>query len=204
MSVVVPNGRDLIHVPVTPVHRISVDEYHRMIQAGVFTENDNVELLEGWIVNKMGHNPPHDSTIDLAVGEIDAFLPADWFLRVQSAITTDDSEPEPDVAVVRGPRGRYLKSHPRPLDIGLLIEVSDTTLQGYRDDKEPLYARVRIPVYWIINLPESQVEVYTEPSGPCPDPGYRHKRIYGLQDAIPVMLESTEVGVVAVKNLFPQ
>jgi Uma2 family endonuclease len=204
MSVVVQNGRDLLRVPAMPVHRISVDEYHRMLRAGVFTEDDRVELLEGWIVNKMGHNPPHDSTIDLTVGELEPILPAEWFLRVQSAITTNDSEPEPDIAVVRGPRGRYVQSHPRPRNIGLLIEVSDTTLQGDREDKGPLYARVKVPVYWIINLPEAQVEVYTEPSGPCAKPAYRQERIYGLRASIPVVLGGKEVGRVVIKNLFPE
>src|SRR5713101_9262196 len=101
MSVGIQQAGDFGRFPLAPVHRFSVDEYHRMIEAGVLTENQRVELLEGWIVSKMPHNPLHDSTIDLVVGEAETFLPKDWFIRVQSAITTDDSEPEPDVALVR-------------------------------------------------------------------------------------------------------
>jgi Uma2 family endonuclease len=192
-----------MNIPLTPLRRISVDEYHRMIEAGVFTENDRIELLEGWLVNKMGHNPPHDSTIDLIVGALEAILPAEWFLRVQSAITTDDSEPEPDIAAVRGPRGRYRTSHPRPRDIGLLVEVSDTTLQSDREDKGPAYARASVPVYWIIDLGASQVEVYAEPSGRRAKAGYGQKKTYGLDDTIPVVLDGKEIGSVVVKHLFP-
>ncbi len=202
MPAAVPNGQELCQPPLAAVHRFSVDEYHRMIQAGVLTENHRVELLEGWIVSKTGHHPPHDSMIDLIVGALGGFLPLDWFMRVQSAITTDDSEPEPDVAVVRGPRGRYLQQHPRPADIGLLIEVADTTLLHDRGDKAPLYARAWIGTYWIINVIEKQVEVFTDPSGPDAMPEYRQRRIHGPDDAVPVIFDGKEVGRILVKTLF--
>src|SRR5438128_3370052 len=98
--------------PPFPVRRFTVDEYHRMIQAGVLTENDRVELLEGWIVPKMPHNPPHDGTISLVLRRLCTSLPDDWIVRAQSAITLPDSETEPDLAVVRGPESRYLSRHP--------------------------------------------------------------------------------------------
>jgi hypothetical protein len=102
------------------------------------------------------------------------------------------------------PTGKVCAKHPRPRNIGLLIEMSDTTLQGDREDKGPLYARIKVPVYWIINLPEAQVEVYAGPSGPCAKPAYRQQKIYGLHASIPVVLEGKEVGKVVVKNLFPE
>src|SRR5436305_4096318 len=86
-------------LPPAPVRRFTVDEYHRMIQTGILEEDDSVELLEGWIVLKMPRNPPHDVAIDLAREAIETRLPAGWRVRVQSAITTSDSEPEPDLAV---------------------------------------------------------------------------------------------------------
>src|SRR2546423_11609672 len=114
--------------PPFPVHRFTVDEYHRIIQAGVLTEDNPVELLEGWIVPKMPHNPPHDATIELVEESLQSKLPAGWRIRVQLAITTDDSEPEPDLAVVRGAARSRLTSHPGPQDIALLVEVSDSSL----------------------------------------------------------------------------
>jgi Uma2 family endonuclease len=204
MSIGIHQTHDFGRFPSAPVHRFTVDEYHRMIQAGVLTENQRVELLEGWIVAKMPHNPPHDSTIDLVVGQLEKIMPQDWFIRIQSAITTEDSEPEPDIAVVRGPRGRYLESHPRAPDIGLLIEVSDASLDHDRNDKAPLYARARIGAYWIVNLVESRIEVYREPSGPDSSPCYHDLRFYGRGDSIPIVLEDKEIGRIEVMKVIPE
>src|SRR4051812_40189587 len=93
--------------PAGPLRRFTVDEYHRMIRTGILTEDDPVELLEGWIVLKMPHNPPHDATVDQSREVLQAALPAGWRVRVQSAITLSDSEPEPDLVVVPGPAARY-------------------------------------------------------------------------------------------------
>src|SRR5688572_3142360 len=102
--------------PPPPYQRpFTVDEYHRLIETGVLKEDDPVELLEGWIVFKMPRNPPHDTTIDTVQEALRQKLqPPAWRVRVQSAITTSDSEPEPDVVVAAGPPSRYLKRHAGP------------------------------------------------------------------------------------------
>src|SRR5262249_47133779 len=107
MSVIGPPA-SLFPMSPYPVWRFSVRGYHGMIQAGILTEDDQVELLEGWIVPKMPHKPPHDGTIQLANKRIGRRLPPGWDIRVQSAVTTSDSEPEPDLAVVRGDESTYL------------------------------------------------------------------------------------------------
>jgi len=173
-----------------------------MIEAGVLTENDRVELLEGTIVPKMPHNPPHDTAVDLAQTTIAALLPAGWRVRVQSAITLADSEPEPDVAVVRGPARRYARSHPRPRDIALIIEVADTTLSEDRTVKGHLYARARIPVYWIVNLQDSHIEVYTQPKA-GKSPAYRQRRNFGRKELVSVFIEGRLVGTIPVRELLP-
>ena len=90
-------------VPPVPVRRFTVDEYHQMIRAGILGEDDNVELLEGWIVPKMPRNPAHDALIAWVHNRVLApRLREGWYCRGQSAITTPDSEPEPDLAVIRG------------------------------------------------------------------------------------------------------
>src|SRR5207237_675891 len=96
------------------LRRFSVGEYHRMIQAGVLTDEDKVELLDGYVVLKMPRNPPHDGTIDLLKDALPALLPAGWLMRVQQAITLSESEPEPDLALARGNKRSYLARHPGP------------------------------------------------------------------------------------------
>src|SRR4051812_19837687 len=86
------------------LYRFTVDEYHLMIESGILDETDRVELLEGYVVLKMPRNPPHDGTIDLIQGVLPSVLPGGWFARAQQAITLDNSEPEPDFAIVRGTR----------------------------------------------------------------------------------------------------
>src|SRR4051794_28395359 len=102
MSIVSPAANFTLQPPSLPVRLFTVEEYHRMIDAGILGEDDPVELLEGLIVPKMPRNPPHDCGIELAEQSLRSRLPVAWRVRVQSAITTADSEPEPDLAVARG------------------------------------------------------------------------------------------------------
>ena len=180
MSVASPSFAKLFAVPPWPVRKFTVDEYHQMIQAGILTENDSVELIEGWIVPKMPHNPPHDSTIDQARELLQAALPPGWRIRIQSAITTAESEPEPDIVVAPGPASRYAACHPEPHEIALVAEVADSSLSFDRGDKRLLYARAGIVCYWLINLVHRQVEVYTDPTGPATNPTYRQRTDFGL------------------------
>ena len=186
-----------------PIRRFTVAEYHRMIDAGILTEDDNVELLKGWIVPKMARNPPHDGTIDVLEGAIAPQLLANWFLRVQSAITTDDSEPEPDLAAVRGHRRTFMQRHPGPADIGMLIEVADPTLAQDRQVKGPLYALARVPGYWIVNLGDRCIEVYTDPDGTPASPRYNTRKDYRPGDTIPLILDAQLVASFAVNDLLP-
>lgn len=203
MSVIIPSPTSGLLPPPYPLYRFSVDDYHRMIEVGILTEDDPVELLEGWVVLKMPRNPPHDGTIQIATEALRQRLPPGWQLRVQSALTTDDSEPEPDFAVVRGDARTYLRRHPGPQDTALVIEVADTTLTRDRQDKARIYARASLARYWIINLNAPQVEVYTDPSGPDPNPGYRQRQDYDLQVAVPLVIDGQERGPVPVRDLLP-
>ncbi len=189
--------------PPDVIWRLSVDQYHAMIHMGILTDDDPVELLEGWLVAKMPKNPPHRAVTRLIRQVLERLVPAEWYVDSQEPITTDDSEPEPDVVVVRGETRHYLDRHPGPQDVGLVIEVADTTLQRDRGFKKRLYARAGIPVYWIVNLSDNQCEVYTEPSGPEPQPDYRQRQDYSSSDVMPVVLAGVEVGRIAVRELLP-
>jgi len=188
--------------PRFPVRRFSVDEYHRMIQLGILGEEDNLELLNGWLVPKMSRNPPHDVVLVLADGQLRLLLPPDWHIRCQSAITTADSEPEPDLAVVRGQAPRYSKFHPRAEDIALLVEVAESSLDKDRNEKGPIYAAAGIVCYWILNLVDEQVEVYTNPTGPSDEPLYRTRTEHKLGDSVSLMVDGTELGKIEVSPLL--
>jgi len=181
----------------------SVSEYHRLIELGILTEEDDAELLNGWIVRKMSRNPPHDTALALVSEALRAVLPADWFCRGQSAVTTSRSEPEPDVTVVRGPIRRYAHHHPRPDDIALAVEVADSSVTLDRTVKGPIYVRDGIPVYWIVNVPDQQVEVYTDPTGPADEPAYRQQRHYRQSESVPVIVDGREVGTIPVSDVLP-
>jgi Uma2 family endonuclease len=121
----------------------------------------------------------------------------------QEPVTTVDSEPEPDVAVIRGLREKYVDRHPGPEDIGLLVEVADTSLERDRGWKKRIYAAAEIPVYWIVNLVERHVEVFTGPSGPGDRPDFGACEIFLPGDRISVVLDGNEVGRIAVDDLLP-
>jgi Uma2 family endonuclease len=111
-----------------------------MIQAGILTEDDPVELLEGWLVTKMPKKATHTLTTQLTQEILAQIVPNGWFVNAQEPITLKDSEPEPDVAVVRGKRRNYQNRHPGPTDVALVIEVADATLQRDQIIKKRLYA----------------------------------------------------------------
>jgi Uma2 family endonuclease len=182
--------------------RLTVQQYHRMIDARVLTEKDRIELLEGWLVEKMTHHPPAAASITRLHGLLLSRLPQGWIIRVQLPITTADSEPEPDVAVARGPLENYDTRHPGARDVGLVVEVADTTLAQDRGMKSRLYARARIPTYWIVNIPEQQLEVHTRPmAGKAPR--YRDRQLLGLSESASFALEDAIVGPLPVAGMFP-
>lgn len=190
-------------LPPVPVRRFTVDEYHQMIQAGIIDEDDDVELLEGWIVPKMGRNPPHDTVVSIVTDILPPLLPKGWFRRVQSAITTTASEPEPDIAVVRGTHRDYLGRHPSPADMALVIEVADASLPRDRSLKGQIYAAANVPVYWIINLVDNLVEVYTNPTGPDAAPVYRARQDYRIGDLVPFVIDGRDLGPIPAQELLP-
>jgi Uma2 family endonuclease len=190
--------------PPLPVRRFSVDEYHQMIQSGVLGEDDDVELLEGWIVPKMARNPAHDAVVSWVMNrKIAPILSQGWCCRAQSAITTDVSEPEPDIVVVRGSELDYLARHPIPADMALAIEVANSSLPRDRSYKARIYAAAAVPIYWIINLVDRQVEVYTDPTGPDTWPVYRVRQDYHVGDSVPLIVDGREIGRIAVQELLP-
>ena len=185
------------------IARFTVARYQRMIETGILTPEDKVELLENYVVLKMPRNPPHDGTIDLVRASLGRQVPAGWLLRVQQTVALSDSQPEPDLSVVRGNPRSYLARHPQPADVGLVIEIADSSLLRDQRDKTRIYARGNVVCYWIVNLVDSRIEVYSQPTGPIDVPAYGAFQTYQPGDAIPLVLDGQTVGSILVADLLP-
>jgi Uma2 family endonuclease len=176
------------------LYRFNVDEYERMV-----LDDPRVELINGYVVKKMPKKPTHRSTTKRVLKSLDGLLPPGWTSQKEDPVRIPDfDEPEPDVATVRGCDDDYEQRHPGPGDVGLLVEVSDTTLDRDRNEKLPVYARAGIPVSWIVNLVDRQVEVYTDPG---PD-GYRSSQVYKPGQTVPVVIGGRQVGQMAVDDIL--
>ena len=184
------------------LNRLSVAQYHQMIRTGIIPEGEPIELLEGYMVLKMSRGTPHDEAMDFLDAALAAIIPAGWYVRSQRAITLSDSEPEPDYAIVRGPRMHNRGRHPLATELGLVIEVSDSSLAIDRNDKARIYARAGIPVYWVVNVVDKVIEVLTQPSGPAATPAYAQRDEFPVGTAAPVVLDGTTVGTIAVADVM--
>ena len=159
-------------------------EYERMGELGLFRPDERVQLLDGEIVTMTPQNSPHAAAIGKTERVLARVFGDAYWIRIQMPIVLDpDSEPEPDVAVVSGTPADYVQEHPRTAE--LIVEVSDSTLALDRERKTLLYARVGIPEYWIVNLPDRCVEVHREPvASTQPAPHYRVRLQLGPSDSI--------------------
>lgn len=182
------------------MHRLTIDQYHEMIDSGLLREDDRVELLEGWLVEKMPQDAPHSSTVHRLNKRLLRIVDEEYEVREQLPISTPDSEPEPDVAIVDGPEERYFDRQPVAGEIELTIEVADSSLEQDRR-KAGIYASVNVPFYWIINLAERQVEVYSGPS--ARKAVYRNVEVYKPGDRLPLIVGGREVATFTVDELLP-
>lgn len=149
----------------TKVRLWNVDEYHRMLETGIITAEERVELIEGQVIPMSAKNPPHAATTLCASDYLKRLLAEVALVRVQDPIQLNQySEPEPDIAVVRIDSRKYVTHHPQPNEVFLLIEVADTTLESDRKQKAPLYAQAGIIDYWILDVNQYKVYVFREPN----------------------------------------
>lgn len=191
-------------VPTMPVRRFTVDEYHKLLEVGVLKDCEPYELLNGVITHKMPQNSPHSSAASRLERRLGRLLPDQWILRSQKPVSIPGraSEPEPDVAVVRGPEETYDARQPYPNEVVLIVEVSDISIEMDMGEKLRIYAAAKIPTYWIVNLLDRRVEVYTEPRG-GKSPSYKKQTNYGPAEELPVVLKGKEVGRIPVNQLLP-
>lgn len=185
------------------IWRLSVAQYHQMIAEGILTEEDPVEMLEGLLVKKITKNRPHTLGTQLTREALAQLMPLGWYVDAQEPLTTQHSEPEPDVLVVRGNRRDYIKQHPGPSDVALVVEVADATLQSDRTLKMHIYASALIPCYWILNLQDRQLESFSDPIVSEGNTTYHHLRIYHEGDDVPVIIDGQEIAHLRVGQLLP-
>ncbi|HEX8560492.1 MAG TPA: Uma2 family endonuclease [Pyrinomonadaceae bacterium] len=171
----------------------TVAEYERMAEAGILSEDDRVELVAGEVIKMSPIGKRHAACVDALSEILRERLGRSVIVRVQNPIQLDDfSEPQPDVAVLKRRDDFYRHAHPRPEDVLLVIEVSDTTLEYDRQVKAPLYARAGVPEVWVVNLPGERVETYADPAGDAYQTPGSHARGEELQSR---SLAALRVGV---------
>lgn len=144
-------------------HRFSVQVYDQMIEAGIFTENDPVELINGEIIKKMPVGRLHVAMVNRLNQRFVMQFAGQAIVSVQNPIILVDSQPEPDIALLESREDFYAIAKPTAGDVRLLIEVADSSLAYDREIKLPLYAHSGIEEFWIVNLMESRIEVYRRP-----------------------------------------
>lgn len=182
--------------------RFTPAQYHALIQSGIIQEGEPVELLEGYLVEKGMRDPPHEMALRRLTARLPRYVTG-WFLQIQGATALGESEPEPDGALLRGDETACDGRLPAAADIGLVIEVSDSTLAFDRRDKGRIYARAGIPTYWIVNVVDGQVEVYSDPDPAANPPAYRARTDYKPGDAVPVTLGGQPAGTIPAGELLP-
>lgn len=201
MSTVTPSPPSISHLPPDggEIYRMTVDEYERLAESGVLLD-PRVELIDGYLVKKMTQKPPHAWAVETAHDSLARLLLGGWFIREEKPVRIPQfDEPEPDLAVIRGTRDDYRYRHPEPADIALLVEVAESSIDRDQREKRAAYARGRIPVYWIVNLNDRQVEVYSDPA----EEGYRSSEVFRPGDEVPVVIAGVEVGRIKVSDILP-
>ena len=161
------------------LYRISYDLYERIVDLGLLGPNDKVVLIDGLLVNLMPKGHLHRGAVLRGQEALRAAIPVGWHVQPEQAVVLrggqdGDSAPEPDLAVIFGDFARYDQRLPIAAEVGLIVEVA-TSPDAVRIDRAGLtrYAHAGIPIACIVNIPDRSIELYSEPSGPSADPGYR-------------------------------
>jgi len=194
-----------LHSPLSGVagfRRFTPQQYHRLAEHGILEEGEPVELLEGYLVEKTVRNPPHEAALRRLTIRLPKYLPQGWYLQIQGAVSLGDSEPEPDGALLRGDETTCDGRLPNATDFGIVVEVSDSSLAFDRTDKARIYARGGIPHYWIVNVAEARIEVFSDPRPGSAPPAYARRTDYAIGMSVPVVLDGANCGSIAVADLL--
>jgi Uma2 family endonuclease len=145
--------------------RFTVDDYHRMGDAGILSPSDRVELIDGQIVSKPVIGPRHGASVDRTTRALVTAVDTSAIVRVQGAVRLDlFHEPEPDIVLLRPRPDFYASAHPGPSDILLVIEFAESSIDYDRYIKAHVYAKAGVGEYWLVDLNDDVVYVHTDPS----------------------------------------
>ncbi len=145
-------------------YQINVQDYYRIGRSQLFYETARVELIEGEIVRMVPIGSGHAGHVDCILELFSQIPKKKARIRIQGPIRLDDySEPVPDLVLLKPRPDFYKKCHPRPEDVYLIVEVSDTTIYFDRNVKRRLYARHNIPEFWIVDLHQKAIEIFRKP-----------------------------------------
>jgi Uma2 family endonuclease len=200
-TVLVPKGR-----LVEPrLYRFTVDQYHRLAELGAFEADDRIELFEGLVLEMPPPGPPHAYGVEASSQLLSQSCPAGWTVRSQQPVTLKSSELQPDTSVVRGVRQDYRRRHPSASDIGLLVEVSESSLDFDQTQKANVYAESGIARYWIIDLVHRQVAVYTDavPASGLSPARYAHREVFREDEKVPFIVDGRTIVEIPVSDLLP-
>jgi len=184
--------------------RLTVDRYLDLARRGFFKKEDRVILWEGQLVEKMTKHRPHVVVTRRLFKLLDPTVAAMAYVEQEAPVRLlhrDDTLPEPDLKIVRG-RDIDYRGEPTTDAVPMVIEVAESSLAADRNEVLKKYAIEAVPVYWIANIPERRIEVYTGPSGPSPTPGYAPPALYVRGQLVPVVLDGVTVGQIAVSAIF--
>jgi len=184
----------------SPLYRMTLEQYESLITSGFFTKRDDVHLINGYLVTRMAESTLHGAICEMIRLAIEAFLLATWHTRSEKGlrIPAQLSMPRPDLVIVRGVPRDYLARYPEPADTALVVEVSHTSLDEDRAMAD-IYGAGGVPVYWIVNLVDGQVEVYSNP-GPS---GYQTHEVLAPGHVLHVKLDGVEIGEIPVADILP-
>jgi Uma2 family endonuclease len=186
----------------TATRPITVAEYDRRIASGAIPEDGQFELLDGEVVRKMSKNPPHRVATRKTFDALARLVPPAWDVAKEEAVVCGDrSKPEPDVAVVRAELRHDATRDATAGDCALIVEVADASLAVDMGVKLAIYAKAEIPVYWVVNLQDDRVEVYSNPDRAAASYGLRV--VYTRGQLVPVEIAGQVVGTIAVEELLP-
>jgi Uma2 family endonuclease len=145
--------------------KFTVEQYHKMVESGILTEDDRVQLIRGEIIEMSPIGTKHAACVKCLNKLLSRKLRDRVLIAIQDPVVlNNNSEPQPDVALLKPRDDFYATAHPQPQDIFLLIEVADSTIEYDREEKIPLYAQANIIEVWLVDINEEIVEVYQQPT----------------------------------------
>lgn len=190
-------------IVVPGAYRFPVEQYLRMIRDGIIPQAEQVELLDGIVMTKMGKNPPRILAVKRLVNLLSALLPAGWHVAKEDPVATPSSVPEPDVAILRGGPEDYADRLPSSRDVALIVEVADTSLVRDREDKRRIYAAAGVVEYWLADLAGRRLVRHRLPAAHESGADYTQIDTHRSGDSLPVVLDGQEIGAIRVAEILP-